>query len=185
MSFNAAALRLMADKGLSLDDVVEIAAANEKRADTTATERKRRQRQREREEAEALSQRDVTRDIGSPNESILTLPVTPTNSNELASPPQNLNGEKKPDATPDQFIEAWNAMANESGVHRVGKLTPDRRKKINTLLRRHGIDDITEAIWAVPQSPFCCGQNDRGWKADLEFFLKPATVPKLIEGSYG
>ncbi len=63
MSFNAAALQLMLDKGLSLGDVVEIAAANEKRSDSTAAERKRRQRERERD----MSRCDVTRDP-SPNE---------------------------------------------------------------------------------------------------------------------
>ena len=39
MNLNAAALRLMADKGLTLSDVAEIVAANEAKTDTTATER--------------------------------------------------------------------------------------------------------------------------------------------------
>jgi hypothetical protein len=57
MNLNAAALRLMAAKGLSLDDVAEIVAANEVTRDPTAAERQARCRARKRE-----SQRDVTRD---------------------------------------------------------------------------------------------------------------------------
>jgi hypothetical protein len=66
MSFNAAALKLMADKGLSAHDIAEIAAAAERRSDPTATERKRRQRAKEKSERD-MSRRDVTRDPA-PNE---------------------------------------------------------------------------------------------------------------------
>lgn len=58
MNLNAAALRLMAEKGLTLLDVAEIVAANEVKSDTTATERQRRCRANKK----AMSHRDVTRD---------------------------------------------------------------------------------------------------------------------------
>lgn len=75
MNFNSAALKLMLEKGLTLGDVVEIAAANERRADPTAAERKRRQRTK--------SQRDVTRDP--PNDRDI---LTPEVSDAIASSPQ-------------------------------------------------------------------------------------------------
>lgn len=71
MSFNAASLKLMADKGLSAHDIAEIAAAAEQRADPTAAERKRRQRAKEKAERD-MSQRDVTCDKGSNDKDILT-----------------------------------------------------------------------------------------------------------------
>jgi hypothetical protein len=36
----------------------------------------------------------------------------------------------------------------------------------------------------INASPFCLGQNDRGWKADVEFFLRPDTATKVLEGKY-
>lgn len=60
MTFNAAALKLMLDKGLSLGDVVEIAAANEVRRDPTAAARMAKCRERK-------VTRNVTRNP-SPNE---------------------------------------------------------------------------------------------------------------------
>ena len=29
------------------------------------------------------------------------------------------------------------------------------------------------------------GKNDRGWKADIEFFLRPDSIAKILEGKYG
>jgi hypothetical protein len=71
VNFNAAALQLMLDKGLSLADVVEIASANEKRADPTAAQRKRRQRAKQADERDK-SRRDVTRDTPPNDKDILT-----------------------------------------------------------------------------------------------------------------
>lgn len=59
MNLTAAALRLMAEKGLTLTDVAEIVAANEIKADPTAAERQRRCRENKKAN---VSHRDVTRD---------------------------------------------------------------------------------------------------------------------------
>lgn len=53
MSFNAAALKLMADKGLSAHDIAEIAAAAEQSCDSTAERRRAWDRERKREKREA------------------------------------------------------------------------------------------------------------------------------------
>jgi hypothetical protein len=33
-------------------------------------------------------------------------------------------------------------------------------------------------------SPFCCGDNDRGWRADFDWALKPKTIRGALEGKY-
>jgi hypothetical protein len=66
VSFNAAALKLMLEKGLTLGDVVEIAAANERKSDPTAKDRMARMRERR-------ATRNVTRNP-SPNDNTLTPP---------------------------------------------------------------------------------------------------------------
>lgn len=77
MNLNAAALRLMAEKGLTLSDVAEIVAANEAKADTTAAERQRRCRANKK----GMSHRDVTRDPPiDNNHTPTTLPIEPNGS---------------------------------------------------------------------------------------------------------
>lgn len=172
MAFNAASLRLMAEKGLSASDIAEIAEAAEG-SRSSGAERQARYRARKKT-------RDVTSDVtrngnGFPNDKdILTPPVSP----EMISDEINL-----PPVTEEHVLEAYNAMAEKAGLSKA-KMTPERRKKIRTFIKRHPIDDITEAIWSVPKSRFLCGENDRGWKANLDFLLEPKKFTRLLEGSY-
>lgn len=172
MSLNAAALALMQQKGLSLSDVVEIATAIETRS--KAAERQAKYRR-------AKKARDVTNDD-------VTRDVTPPPLNEVSNPPdspQDIPDGISPPAVlkPDHVLEAWNAMADRTGVPKA-KLTPERRKKLAPFIRRHSVDDITEAIGAVERSPFLRGENDRCWKADFNWMLEPRNFTKLTEGTY-
>lgn len=177
MSFNAAMLEAMRAEGLDLDACIRVVRAAENKADPTAAERKRRQRKREKEavavDGHAVT---VTRDKGSNDIDILTSQASPPNviSNEI-TPPNEI--------TEEQVLEAYNAMADMAGLSKA-RMTPERRKKIKTFIKRHPVDDITEAIWAVPKSRFLCGENDRGWKADLDFLLEPKKFNRVLEGSY-
>lgn len=125
MSLNAAALRLMADKGLSLADVVEIAAAMEVRTDRTAAERKRRQREREADAAQ--SHRDITRDT--------PLSLSP---NENNSNPHTHTPEEKPCARKGPFVlpghiptDEWNGFVEMR--RRIRKPMTDHAKHLAVL----------------------------------------------------
>lgn len=71
MTFNAAALKLMADKGLSAHDIAEIAAANETRRDPTAADRMARMREKQRNGVT----RNVTRTPPKENKSNPPVPI--------------------------------------------------------------------------------------------------------------
>lgn len=175
MNFSAAALRLMAEKGLTLIDVAEIVAANDVRADPTANERQRRCRANKKKGGMNGHAVTVTRDKVPPYESILT----------PSEPPSVISNEITPPADkPTLVLEAYNLMADEAGLPKA-KMTPERRKKLKTFTTRHKVEDITEAIWAIPRTPFLCGENDRGWKADFDFLLQPKSFTRILEGSYG
>jgi len=173
MSFNASALKLMLDKGLSLADVVEIASANERRADPTAAERKRRQRERDK------SRRDVTRDKGSNDKDILTSKTSPVVSDETTTAPEEII------LLPEHVVEAWNDLAADFRTLKpVKRLTAERRKKLNTRIAENCVDDFTEAIAAIRRSSFLRGDSDRGWRATFDWMLEPKNFTKLIEGTY-
>jgi len=173
VNLSAAALRVMAAKGLTLEDVAEIVAANEARADPTATERQRRCRAKKNGHAVT-----VTRD-GFPNDrDNLTLPTPSVVSDETTPPAEN------PKVKPEHVLEAYNTVAERIGLP-TARMTPERRRKLSGFVKRHPIDDITEAIHALECSPFLRGENDRGWKADFDFLLQPKSFTKLVEGTYG
>lgn len=79
----------------------------------------------------------------------------------------------------------WNALAKRLALPMAKDLTPARRKAINARLARAGLSGWREALSAVEASPHCRGENDRGWRADIDFVANPAKFAKLREGSYG
>ncbi|WP_016745763.1 Rrf2 family transcriptional regulator [Rhizorhabdus wittichii] len=81
-------------------------------------------------------------------------------------------------------FDAWNAMADLNRLPTAEKLTDKRRTHL-----RARIDDYTEAvildaIAAVPSKPWLMGMNDRRWKADLDWLLRPDSITRLREGKY-
>lgn len=82
--------------------------------------------------------------------------------------------------TPLQIIDSWN---DEMGTKVT--MTERRRKTIISRLKNQWwAEHWPEALSRVRGSPFLMGENDRGWKADIDFFIKPDSVNKIIEGSY-
>jgi hypothetical protein len=171
VSLTADQLAFLASKGFTMEDVVEFARLSEIRHDPTAAERKRRQREKERD----MSQRDVTRDI-------LDKEVFPH------TPIQEINPKTPPIVPPTDPVPAavgeWNAMAEARGLAKVAKLTGRRRAAIRKRIDEFGHERWSRAVSAVGQSSFCCGDNDRGWRADIDFLASEAGFVKVIEGKF-
>lgn len=82
-------------------------------------------------------------------------------------------------------FDEWNALAKRLSLPMAKDLTPARRKAINARLATAGLTGWREALSAVEASPHCRGENDRGWRADIDFVATAAKFQKLREGSYG
>jgi len=77
----------------------------------------------------------------------------------------------------------WNE--NCDNLPSCASISPSRQKKINARLDE--VDD--EGYWIkvaekLNASEFCDGNNDKGWRATFDFFIKPDTHLKAIEGLY-
>lgn len=65
------------------------------------------------------------------------------------------------------------------------QLTDKRRKQLKARWRKaFWRDNWRAALERAGPSRFLNGDNDRGWKIGLEFFLKPDSVTKILEGEY-
>lgn len=81
-----------------------------------------------------------------------------------------------------EAARAWNAMAKAHGLPQITKLTPDRKRKFDARIKDlGGVEQCRRAIERVPKNPFNLGQNERGWTADIEWFLRPGKALKLLE----
>lgn len=96
-------------------------------------------------------------------------------------------GACRPKADPLPISEAfdrWNELASRKRLPVAVALTDLRRKQIKARLAEAGLAGWSEALAAVEASPHCLGENDRGWRADIDFVCQPKSFNKLREGSY-
>ncbi|WP_187329982.1 DNA replication protein [Sinorhizobium meliloti] len=84
----------------------------------------------------------------------------------------------------DRAIEVFSDQASKAGLPVPRKVTADRRRKVEARIREHGEELWAEACRRMANSAFCRGENDRGWRADLDFLCQPKSFNGLIEGKY-
>lgn len=80
------------------------------------------------------------------------------------------------------LVSAWDAMAKANGLPAIRTVTEARRRSVRARLREHGQGDVLRAIALIPERPFLIGGGRRGWKADLDWLLRPASIPRILEG---
>lgn len=79
------------------------------------------------------------------------------------------------------FQKTW----NESGFPKILTVNGSRYSALRARFRDVFFKDNWQtAISKAKSSNFCNGKNDRGWVANVDWFLKPNTVSKLMEGAF-
>jgi len=85
-------------------------------------------------------------------------------------------------AAAQTVVDEWNKL---QALPKIVTLSSGRRKKLNARLREPFFaDNWRAALKRIAESKFCTGDNPRQWVADFEFFLRPDSVAKIIEGKY-
>ncbi|WP_336975928.1 DUF1376 domain-containing protein [Brevundimonas nasdae] len=82
-----------------------------------------------------------------------------------------------------QAFDAYNEAAEQLGLPQAAKLTESRRKGINARLKEAGPDGWATVLENLAFSPHHLGQNDRGWRADLDFIIKQDRFQRFLEGA--
>lgn len=111
--------------------------------------------------------------------------TTTTRTQKRTSP----NGEDPKPDTPDLLqvaVSKWNEVCGDA-LPRVTKLTTDRRKLLRTVLTQDcagSLDAWETYCRRIRASRFCCGDNGRSWRADIDFALKSGRYTRVLEGKY-
>ena len=86
---------------------------------------------------------------------------------------------------PSLFISHWNDMAKAAGLPTIREMTAGRRKAFRSRWGQPSWRDAwEEALGRIPTAPFLCGENARGWRASVDWFLRPDSVNGILEGKY-
>jgi hypothetical protein len=88
--------------------------------------------------------------------------------------------------TPEVLVEIY--KAENQKLPQVLEFGPERRDKCRRRLARDPkkfIDQFTRAVIKAQETPFLCGEGDRGWKADFDWFVaNDRNVIRVLEGRY-
>lgn len=92
----------------------------------------------------------------------------------------------------EAILEKYNEVCGKTFKGAIA-LTPKRKANIKTLFnlkiknkrpfKDHGMDFWEAYFNDCLENSHWRGQNDRGWKADLEFLTRPEVATKLLEGT--
>lgn len=107
---------------------------------------------------------------------------TSVKKNETKMPPAALEAPAACDHTIDDIPALFAAWCPSLPMIRVMHET--RKKNLANLLKKVSRDQLLEVFQLAGQSAFLTGQNDRGWKADFDWIIKPANFYKILEGKY-
>jgi hypothetical protein len=145
----------------------------------------------------------VPRREGKGREGIESSPSPPKEGGEgvasagAAAPPAPDGNQGKPPKTAppeiplallNDMAAAWNAMARIHGLPQVSEVTPKRaiamRARINERWRKDPMGMWTRYLEAIAASPFLRGENPRGWRANLDWAIRPDSPVRVQEGRY-
>ena len=93
--------------------------------------------------------------------------------------------EEKHEGAPPALSDTWNEMAAFPQLPKVTVMTAKRKATLRVRWAEAFFrENWAEAMAKIPGCPFLIGQSERGWRADFDWFLKPDTVAKILEGKY-
>jgi hypothetical protein len=101
-------------------------------------------------------------------------------------------GEAKPQANAENenvividyenIVENYHSMCPK--LNKVVVVNDLRKGFINARIGEFGIEKVINVIRLAGESDFLNGKNDKAWKADFEWILRPTNFIKIMEGKY-
>ena len=138
-----------------------------------------RQQNRERQKRFRDKQKQAFIEDKSDSAVIPMIPATKPSEEAVKAPKQDDAVSKE---TIEQILNAWNKMAQRTGIKALTKLTPgsNRYKWLVARVLEYGVDDVLKAIDIIPDCTFLL---DKGF-FNFEWFVRPSNFPKVLEGNY-
>lgn len=110
-------------------------------------------------------------------------PLEPPPSSK-ATPSSKDRARATDELKPEHVVEAWNEAADRCRLAKVAQLTPARRRTLDARIREHAQSDFRAAIDCIERNTWMHGENDRGWRVDFDWLLKPANFVRAVEGGF-
>lgn len=80
------------------------------------------------------------------------------------------------------FVDTFNSIC--VSLPKCTRLTAKRSKGISNILKKFTEEEILAVFNNLENSDFCKGNNDRGWRASIDFILSEEKFVSALEGKY-
>ena len=81
-----------------------------------------------------------------------------------------------------EIVDIYNSTC--TNLPKIQKITEKRNKSINNFLKEFSLEQFKQICNIANSSDFLTGNNDRGWKADFDFFMRVDKSTAVLEGKY-
>jgi phage replication O-like protein O len=97
---------------------------------------------------------------------------------------KDISSKDNKDSLSSDFFSLWNATV-EGKLPTARSLSAVRKRKIKTRLEEKPLSDWKTVFEKMTASPFCRGENARGWKPDIDWIIdNDNNAVKVLEGKY-
>jgi len=69
-------------------------------------------------------------------------------------------------------------------MNKVVAINDLRKGFMNGRVGEYGMETVVKVFRLAGESSYLCGQNEKAWKADFEWILRPTNFLKILEGKY-
>lgn len=110
-------------------------------------------------------------------------PIQPSSSSSSSKKEKGKSGSSE-NISENQLVKIWNEHRGTLSV----VLGISGKRLAASLARwaeKPDPDYWTGIVKRIASTPFCVGENERKWKADFDFLIRPDTQHKVLEGKYG
>jgi uncharacterized protein YdaU (DUF1376 family) len=99
-----------------------------------------------------------------------------------AKPSANTEDENENGIDYESLIENYHSLCPK--LNKVAVINDLRKGFINARVAEFGMEKVISVIRIAGESDFLNGKNDKAWKADFEWILRPTNFVKIMEGKY-
>lgn len=82
----------------------------------------------------------------------------------------------------EKIQEHWNSVCTK--LPAVTVMSKKRTATVKARVKEHGLDAVFSAMDKTAKSNFMNGQNNKGWRANFDWIMRPENFVKVLEGNY-
>lgn len=113
-----------------------------------------------------------------------SLSQSPSHSDDFSDSDESLAESKASGVPIEKMKNVWNEICGSAGLPTIRTLTNSRKDKMRVRWRSElecSLDLWRRVCELVTQSGHHTGENNRGWKADIDFLLQPNRITQFLE----